>query len=228
MAWLVLLAALGAFVALVTLLTPWNPLPSATISPAPLSTYFTPAQVARSDAFFSAARWPSWLGLLLGLAIAVALGFTRLGRLLIGAVRNRVRRWWLQVLGMVALVLLIERLVELPTDIWSQQVSRSYGLSTESWASWAVDKAKSLGIAFVVTALVLSVSRRSGAPLQPDVVPPGSGRSRCTRRPGLLRLPGRHRTRLQHVHAAAGRAAPYLAARPGAPRPRCGLRRTRR
>jgi STE24 endopeptidase len=154
-AWLVLLAALAAFVALAVLLTPWHPLPGATISPAPLSTYFTPAQVARSDAFFSAARWPSWLGLVLGLAIAVALGFTRLGRLLIGAVRNRVRRWWLQVLGLVALVLVIERLVELPTDIWSQQVSRSYELSTEDWGSWSVDAAKSLGIAFVVTSLVL-------------------------------------------------------------------------
>jgi STE24 endopeptidase len=139
----------------VVVLTPWHPLPGASIAPASMSSNFTPAQIARSDAFFHEARWPSWLGLGLGLAAAGALGFTGLGRLLVTGVRHRIRRWWLQVLGLVALVLLIERLVGLPTGIWSQQVARSYGLSSQTWASWALDEVKSLGISFAVTALVL-------------------------------------------------------------------------
>jgi Zn-dependent protease with chaperone function len=154
-AWLMLLGALVTFVVLVVVLTPWHPLPGAHITPARLSAYFTPTQIARSDAFFSDARWPSWLGLLLGLAAAGAVGFTRLGRLLVDEVRQHVRRWWLQVAALVLAVLLISRLATLPTAVWGQQVSRSYGLSTQTWPSWALDELKSLGVSFVVTSLGL-------------------------------------------------------------------------
>jgi Zn-dependent protease with chaperone function len=154
-AWLLLLGASATFVALVAVLTPWHPLPGASITPAAIHAYFTPAQIARSDAFFSSARWPSWLGLLLGLVAAAAVGFTRLGRQLVGLVRHRVRRWWLQVLCLVGLVVLISRLAVLPTDVWAQHVARSYGLSNQSWPSWLLDEAKSLVIAFVVSALLL-------------------------------------------------------------------------
>jgi STE24 endopeptidase len=140
---------------MVAVLTPWNPLPGASVTPAPLRAYFTPAQIARSNSFFGEARWPSWLGLLLGVVVPVVLGFTRLGRLLVAGVRGRVRRWWLQVVALVGLVLLTERVVELPTDIWAQQVARSYGLSTQDWPAWALDDVKSLVIAVVVTSFVL-------------------------------------------------------------------------
>jgi Zn-dependent protease with chaperone function len=154
-AWLLLLGALATFLTLVAVLTPWHPLPGASVTPAPLRSYFTPAQITRSDAFFGEARWPSWLGLLVGVLVAAAVGFTRLGRVLVTGVRRRVRRWWLQVISLVTLVVLIERLVGLPTDVWSQQVARSYGLSTQTWAAWAVDEAKGLVIAVVTTSIVL-------------------------------------------------------------------------
>jgi STE24 endopeptidase len=154
-AWLLLLGALATFVTLVAVLTPWHPLPGASVTPAPLRSYFAPAQIARSDAFFGEARWPSWLGLVVGVLVAATVGFTRLGRVLVTGVRRRVRRWWLQVICLVALVVVIERLVGLPTDVWSQQVARSYGLSTQTWPAWAVDEAKGLGIAVVTTSFVL-------------------------------------------------------------------------
>jgi STE24 endopeptidase len=43
----------------------------------------------------------------------------------------------------------------LPTAVWGQEVSRSYGLSTQTWPSWALDELKSLGVSFVVTSLAL-------------------------------------------------------------------------
>lgn len=154
-AWVVLFAALTTFVAMVAVLTPWHPLPGAHITPASVTAYFTRAQIAHSDAFYARARWPSWLGLVVGLVVAGVVGFTAVGRMLVTSVRRKVRRWWLQVVALVTLVEVIRLVVALPTDAWGEAVFRSYGLSTQSWPSWALDQLKSLAITLVLTSLGL-------------------------------------------------------------------------
>jgi STE24 endopeptidase len=154
-AWVGFLACAVGFVVMVGLLTPWHPLPGAHISAAAESDYFSSAQIARSNAFFDAARWPSWLDLLVGLATAVTLGFTGLGRTLVSLVRRRVRRWWLQVVVLVAAVYVVEWLLRLPLAGWGEHLSLEYGLSTESWTAWLLDAVKSLAVAVVLTAVVL-------------------------------------------------------------------------
>jgi STE24 endopeptidase len=144
-----------ALVTLVVVLTPWDPLPGGHISTPPVDDYFTPGQIERSEAFFDAAKWPSWIGLGLHLAVAVAFAFTRLGRVLVAAVRAKVKRWWLQVPVLTAVFIVIDRLVTLPTAIWSEHVSRDYGLSTQTWGSWIVDLSKSLLISFLLLTVVL-------------------------------------------------------------------------
>jgi STE24 endopeptidase len=57
-------------------------------------------------------------------------------------------------LGTFALTLL-GRLVTLPLDATAERVLRRYGLSTQSWGSWLVDAAKSVGVATVLTSVVL-------------------------------------------------------------------------
>ncbi|HEY7043751.1 MAG TPA: hypothetical protein VH419_08795, partial [Nocardioidaceae bacterium] len=74
-AFVVLLATL---VVMIVLLIPWRlPLEGA---PAKASSYFTAAQIQRSEAFHDAAKWPAWLGLVASLAGAVWMGFGGLGR----------------------------------------------------------------------------------------------------------------------------------------------------
>jgi STE24 endopeptidase len=145
----------GALAAMVAVVTPWNPMPGGHIDAPPVDEFFTPAQIARSEALFDAARWPSWIGLILHLAVAVAVAFTPIGRRLIGVVRSHVRRWWLQVPVLVGAVLVIDRLVTLPTAVWGERIARDYGLSTQSWGSWAIDLTKSMAINFVLLSLVL-------------------------------------------------------------------------
>jgi STE24 endopeptidase len=145
----------GALLVMVITLTPWEPLPGSSITAPPVEDYFTAAQIARSEAFFDAAKWPSWIGLVVHLAVAAALAFTPLGRTLIAVVRTVVRRWWLQVPIATAGVVIILRVATLPTSIWSEQLSRDYGLSTQSWTSWLLDNAKSMLITFVLLAVVL-------------------------------------------------------------------------
>jgi len=152
-AWVGVIVLSTAFVTMAAVFTPWDPLPGADIHSAPVDQFFTEAQIARSNDFFDLVKWASWGNLVLGLATALALGFTSLGRKLIDAVRRRARRWWLQVIVLTLVILLIARLVTLPGAIWIQHVSQDYGLSTQTWFEWIVDIAKSWAIYAAITTI---------------------------------------------------------------------------
>jgi STE24 endopeptidase len=149
-AFVVLLATL---VVMIVLLIPWRlPLEGA---PAKASSYFTAAQIQRSEAFHDAAKWPAWLGLVASLAGAVWMGFGGLGRRLSGAVRRRVPWWPAQVGVLVATVLAFQLVIALPFAVWSSAVSRYYGLTTQDWAGWLQDLLLGWSIALLGTALCM-------------------------------------------------------------------------
>lgn len=58
------------------------------------------------------------------------------------AVTTRFRNRWLQGFGFLLLFLIATTLLDLPLDIYSQWLNRAYGLSVQSWASWAGDQGK--------------------------------------------------------------------------------------
>jgi STE24 endopeptidase len=149
------LALGGTLVLLLVMLTPWDPIPGGQVDAPSVSEYFTPDQISRSEAYFDAAKWPSWIGLILHLAVAVCVAFTPIGRRIVAFTRARVRRWVLQVPVAVGAVLMLDRIVTLPTAIWGEQVARDYGLSTQDWGSWTVDLVKALLINFVLLSVVL-------------------------------------------------------------------------
>jgi STE24 endopeptidase len=150
-----LLVLVGVFVALVVTLTPWDPTGGLAVSRPPAEDFFSPAEIARSEAFHDDIKWPSWLALVAGLTFAVLLGFSRVGRRLADLGTARSTWWWLQVLILVGLVSLAQRLITLPFSIWGRSVARDYGLATNSWAEWTVDVLKSLAISVVLTAIGL-------------------------------------------------------------------------
>ena len=55
----------------------------------------------------------------------------------------------------MTLVDVIQLVVALPTEAWAEGVYRSYGLSTQTWGSWALDQLKSLAIGLILTSLGL-------------------------------------------------------------------------
>ena len=118
----------AALVTLIVVLTPWDPLPGATITSPPAPSFFTTEQIQRSDAYFAAIRWPSWIGL--GLHLGGG-GRRRLHPVRSPAGRagpcGDVRRWWLQVIVLTLLVVLLARLVTLPTAIWIHHVAGTTG-----------------------------------------------------------------------------------------------------
>ena len=145
----VLLLGLGA--ALVVTV-PWSVLPGADLRGA-IGTDFTPADLAREQAFHREVRPPSYAGLFLGLAVSAVLGLTPLGGRL---VRRVSPAWWPTqvVCGTLALVGL-GRLGTLPLDALTERGLRRYGLSTQTWVSWLLDIGRQVLVASALTALVL-------------------------------------------------------------------------
>src|SRR5207244_11319084 len=75
----------------------------------------------------------------LSLLVPLVLGFTPLGRRLYDAIK--LRRWYVAVPVVVAVLGLIASVVTLPTDVMAERVQRRWGLSTQAWGAWARDRA---------------------------------------------------------------------------------------
>jgi STE24 endopeptidase len=149
---LVLLAGLAVALALTV---PWTVLPGA--SPhVDVARDFTRAEVAREVAYHSAVRPPAYASLILGLVVAGVLALTPLGARIVTAVARPVGGGFVAQVVLGTLVLMvIGRVVTLPLGAWAERVQRDYGLSTQSWGSWLLDRAKGIGVGTVMTSLVL-------------------------------------------------------------------------
>jgi STE24 endopeptidase len=148
----VLLAGLGIALALTV---PWTVLPGA--SPhVDVARDFTRAEISREVAYHSAVRPPAYAGLIVGLLVAGVLGLTPLGARIVSAVARPLGGGFVAqvVLGTLALTV-IGAVATLGPGARAERVQRHYGLSTQSWGSWLLDRAKGIGVGTVMTALVL-------------------------------------------------------------------------
>ena len=129
------LVAAALVVAIVTT-TPWHlidlPKPDATLD-------FTQAEIDRQNQFRHELLPWSTISWVLSLLVPLAIGFSPLGRRLYDVLR--LRRWYVAVPVLVAGLGLVASLIMLPTDALAEQVTKDYGLSTESWGLWLRDRA---------------------------------------------------------------------------------------
>lgn len=147
-----------ALTVMLALHTPWHTIgtPAGGATPVDAARDFTPAQIARESAFHAALRPNAFTALLLSVLVAAVLGFTPLGARMIAAVAQPFGGGWVaQVLLGGALLAVIGRLATLPSAAYSEMVLRRYGLSTQSWGSWAVDAAKAFALSTAITVGVL-------------------------------------------------------------------------
>ncbi len=151
----VLVALLG-FGVLAAVLVPWQPVPES-LGPLVLpeaAEVFTAEELAASAAYSWPARWWSWTGLAVSLAVAGVLGFTRLGRALMARLPNP---WWLRAWCGVAVVLLAGRLATLPTGVGGWRLRVEHGLSTQTWAGYLRDVAVGFTVNVAITGLAVVV-----------------------------------------------------------------------
>jgi STE24 endopeptidase len=158
------LVLVAVLLAVAAVLVPWTPLPGAS-GHVDVLRDFTPAQLAREDAFHAALRPWSYASLALGLVVAAVLGLTPLGARLVAAVARPLGGgWaWRVVLGTLA-VAVVGRVVTLPLDVRAETVLRAYGLSSQTWGSWTADAVKGALVNGGLTALgllaVVGLARR--------------------------------------------------------------------
>lgn len=159
----VALAVLGAVIVVVVwLTTPWHVLPPGApyVAPDPARD-FTPAEIARSVAFDVATSTPGYLSLGLTILFAGVLIATPFGARLLGRLRGP---WWVRaILGVLVLTVLVEA-VRWPLGIWFEVRLREFGLSTQNWANWSLDRVKSIGVRVVLLSVmvvaVIALARR--------------------------------------------------------------------
>ena len=152
-------AVLGAALAVViTLRTPWQPLPvpPGGRTPVDAGAVLPVDRIAVAESFAATLRPASLASLLLGLAVAAVLGLTPLGgRIVRGVARPLGGGWaWQVLLGVLALSV-IGRLATLPLSAYGEVVRHRYGLSTRSWPLWARDVTVSTAIDAGLAALTL-------------------------------------------------------------------------
>ena len=143
---------LVAFIVLAVVRVPWHPYPGGRLDPPSAQTVFTHAQISAMESFSSYARLWSRTGLALSLVVACLLGFTPLGRRLMGIARGP---WWLPVIEGVVVLEVIGSLVTLVPGILVRRRQLDVGLSHQAWSGFASDRAFSLLVSIVGTSLAL-------------------------------------------------------------------------
>jgi Zn-dependent protease with chaperone function len=119
-----------------------------------------PDKLAKAIALSRIRNILSFAGSLWGIAFLWLLLETHLAARLEGWTERLIRRRWLQGLLFFAFLLILLTLASLPLEWYGQHVSRSYGISVQSWGSWFTDEAKSLGLSLAIGVPVLMLFNR--------------------------------------------------------------------
>ena len=90
-----------------------------------------------------------------GLAVLWLLLASRWAAGLAAWAERKAKRHWMQGLLFFAVLLVLLTAANLPLDWYGHHVSRSYGISVQSWGNWCADMAKSLGLSVLIGAPVL-------------------------------------------------------------------------
>lgn len=131
----------------VAVTVPWPPLPHSGDVPATPAADFTRAELSRARSFYGQLRPLSYGSLGVQLVVLLALGLTPLGgRVVAAAGRPLGGHSTAQIAGGGAVISLILELADLPLRLRAETVLQEYGVSTQSWAAWWAELAKSLGL----------------------------------------------------------------------------------
>ena len=135
-------------------------------SGAPIAEYsLPPDKLVQATALYKTGIIMFVLGTAYGFAVLLAILFLRLNARFRDWAERASRRRFVQVVVFGALLLLTIDLVSLPVEIYRQHLALHYGLSVQSWASWAADWLKSELIGTSIGVLLLwglyGVVRRS-------------------------------------------------------------------
>ena len=115
----------------------------------------TPAQKAKSDAYFVGGYWLELWGVLYALGVAAVFLSARLSRYL-KALVGRLPRAWLRTLAYVMLYLLLTWALSFPLSVYMGYFrEHAYGMSNQTFGEWLGEALTSLGLSLVFGSLVI-------------------------------------------------------------------------
>jgi STE24 endopeptidase len=143
-------------VVLAALVVPWDWTPGSPMPPVDPTAGLPAGTLARISAYSDRATALGLGATAVSLLVALLLGLTSWGSRLVDRLPGA--RWWpLRVLVAVLALALVSRVVTLPFAIPAERLRRRYGLSTQDWGSYTLDRLRDLLVAVVVTTLVMGV-----------------------------------------------------------------------
>lgn len=149
--WLAVTAGLLVVVAAVSV--PWDWTPGGQLPPVDPTAGLPADTLSRIEAYSGRATAYGLAANAVALAVAVGLGLTPWGARMVRSLPGR--RWPVQLLVTVVVVTVLGRLATLPLAIPAERLRRAYGLSTQTWGSYALDRLRDLGVSVVVLTVVL-------------------------------------------------------------------------
>ena len=126
----------------------------------------TPAQRAKSDAYFEGGYWLQLWGVLYALGVAAVFLSAGLSRRL-KALVARLPKVWLRTLAYIALYLLLSWVLSFPLSVYTDYFrEHQYGMSNQTFGQWLGENLTSLGLSLVFGSLVIlalyAAIRRAG------------------------------------------------------------------
>jgi STE24 endopeptidase len=152
--WLVLTT--GALVVVAAVVVPWDWTPGASMPTVDPTAGLRPGTLERITAYDSRATALGLAATGVGLLVSLLLGLTSWGSRLVALLPGR-RRWPFQVLLAVLVLALIGRVATLPFAVPAEQLRRRYGLSTQDWGTYTLDRLRDLLVTVIVSTLVMLV-----------------------------------------------------------------------
>jgi STE24 endopeptidase len=129
-------------------------------APPPATRWFGPELLARVSAYRTPLRPVAVAGVLLEVAVPLAIAVTPWGRRLVAAIVARVgvTRPVRAATAVALVVVAASAVVQLPLGLWAHLHARRFGLTAQPLAGWAGDTGIELGIVLVSTAIVVAVA----------------------------------------------------------------------
>src|SRR5580704_15636061 len=109
-----------------------------------------PDKLAKAEALYTTRTVLYLFGMVFGIAVLLVLLQLRVAPIFRDLAERLSRNSFVQVLVFVPLLMLLIAVISLPVDIYHHHISLAYGLSVQSWGSWAGDWCKSQGVAIVI------------------------------------------------------------------------------
>jgi Zn-dependent protease with chaperone function len=116
-----------------------------------------PDKMAKAEALYKIGTALYLFGMVFGIVVLGVLLRLRVAPAFRNLAERASRNSFLQTLIFVPSLMLLVAAISLPVDIYEHHISRAYGLSVQSWSSWAGDWCKGEAISLAITVIAVFV-----------------------------------------------------------------------